>query len=301
MLLKGYGLSLNYPYPSFRPVGDIDIFLFKEESQDGAVGADGSSSDPRPVWQRADDMVASVLQATIDPSHDHHTIFHVEGITVENHYDFTVLTHHKSNLPLERTLKELALDHSHQTYIGDQKIYLPSPQLNALFLLRHTAGHFAAYGLRLRQVLDWAFFIKSMADPQSSDAVSAGSKKEGNIMDLPTLWQWLIPQAQQYGLDRFLAILNQVCVENLGFDKGLFPSLPYDKKMKDRVLQSILKGTEPEPTCLPIFLPFARTINWCRHWWKHKLCYPESFFPALITQIHTNLTHPPSPTFQEKR
>ena len=27
MVLKGYGLSLNYPVPAHRPVGDIDIFL----------------------------------------------------------------------------------------------------------------------------------------------------------------------------------------------------------------------------------------------------------------------------------
>ena len=30
MLLKGYGLSLNYPIPSHRPVGDIDIYLLDE-------------------------------------------------------------------------------------------------------------------------------------------------------------------------------------------------------------------------------------------------------------------------------
>ena len=30
MVLKGYGLSLNYPIPSHRPCGDIDIYLFEE-------------------------------------------------------------------------------------------------------------------------------------------------------------------------------------------------------------------------------------------------------------------------------
>lgn len=30
MVLKGYGLSLNYPLPNHRPSGDIDIYLFGE-------------------------------------------------------------------------------------------------------------------------------------------------------------------------------------------------------------------------------------------------------------------------------
>jgi len=30
LLLKGYGLSLNYPDPQSRPCGDVDIWLFKE-------------------------------------------------------------------------------------------------------------------------------------------------------------------------------------------------------------------------------------------------------------------------------
>ena len=34
MVLKGYGLSLNYPVPAHRPVGDIDVFL-----NDGSAGS----------------------------------------------------------------------------------------------------------------------------------------------------------------------------------------------------------------------------------------------------------------------
>lgn len=30
---KGYGLSLNYPVPNHRPLGDIDIWLFGEQKR----------------------------------------------------------------------------------------------------------------------------------------------------------------------------------------------------------------------------------------------------------------------------
>lgn len=39
MVLKGYGLSLNYLKPSHRPCGDIDIWLFgKQKEADDARG-----------------------------------------------------------------------------------------------------------------------------------------------------------------------------------------------------------------------------------------------------------------------
>ena len=33
MVLKGYGLSLNYPKPNHRPCSDLDIYLFGEQKR----------------------------------------------------------------------------------------------------------------------------------------------------------------------------------------------------------------------------------------------------------------------------
>lgn len=38
MVLKGYGLSLNYPVPAHRPVGDVDVFLNDNDNEDGSIG-----------------------------------------------------------------------------------------------------------------------------------------------------------------------------------------------------------------------------------------------------------------------
>jgi len=316
MLLKGYGLSLNYPVPSLRMAGDVDIFLFDDESllQDMGAGETHSIVDSRPTWQRADEMISSLFHTPIDASHDHHTTFWLEGFLVENHYDFTVVAHHKSNEPLEQVLKALSQDHSHFTLINDQRIYLPSPQMNALFLLRHTSSHFAAYGLRLRQVLDWAYFVQSLSSVPSqeghpSSLSNASSLSVGSVsspINIPStltdispssdnlphpLWQWLIPEAERFGLLRFLSILNRICYDELGFSQKMFPPLPCDEQMYRRVLQSVLEGKEPDPHYPVPFQPLVRTTNWCRHWWKHRLCYPESFLPALFTQIKSNVFH----------
>ena len=37
MVIKGYGLSLNYPKPSHRPCGDIDIWLFGKQKDADAT------------------------------------------------------------------------------------------------------------------------------------------------------------------------------------------------------------------------------------------------------------------------
>ena len=42
MVLKGYGLSLNYPVPAHRPVGDIDVFL---NDDDGSTSLTTSADD----------------------------------------------------------------------------------------------------------------------------------------------------------------------------------------------------------------------------------------------------------------
>ena len=66
MILKGYGLSLNYPIPSHRPCGDVDIWNYGE-------------------YKRADKALNGDLGIEIDNSHHHHTVFHFEGQMFENH------------------------------------------------------------------------------------------------------------------------------------------------------------------------------------------------------------------------
>ena len=81
MVLKGYACSLDWPKPNYRPTGDIDIWQFGQ-------------------WKEADTALAASLKSQdssfkIDSSHHHHTVFNWQGFTVENHYDFINVHHHK--------------------------------------------------------------------------------------------------------------------------------------------------------------------------------------------------------------
>ena len=86
MVLKGYGLSLDWPVPNHRPVGDLDIYNFGK-------------------WHAADALVAKTCGIKIDNGHEHHTVFNYNGVSVENHYDFINTKAHRDAPKIEARLK----------------------------------------------------------------------------------------------------------------------------------------------------------------------------------------------------
>lgn len=130
MVLKGFACSLNWPKPEHRPCGDIDIWQFGES-------------------KGADLLLTSEKGIKVDKSHHHHTVFYWRDFVVENHFDFINVYHHKSNVELEKVFKELGRDDSHFVEVYGEKVYLPSPNLHALFLLKHTMNDFTAFSMNV--------------------------------------------------------------------------------------------------------------------------------------------------------
>ena len=201
MVIKGYGLSLNYPKPSHRPCGDIDIWLFGHQKE-------------------ADALLRQEKGIKVDTSHHHHSVFQFEGYTVENHFDWVNIYGHKSGAELERIFKELAQDDSNWVDVNGEKVYLPSANLHALFLLRHTMLHFTSTSMTLRQILDWAFFVKRHRDEID--------------------WVWLVSVLERYNMKDFYNCINAICVEDLGFESGLFGEAQFSLGLKERVLMDTL-------------------------------------------------------------
>lgn len=256
MVLKGYVCSLNWPRPEHRPCGDIDIWQFGRQKE-------------------ADIALTKVKGIKIDNSHHHHTVFHWRDFMVENHYDFINIHHHKSNYEVERVLKELAQDDSNTVELYGQKVYLPSANLHAFFLLKHLMMHFAAESISLRQLLDWAFFMK--AHHQEID------------------WPWFTDKLKQFGMTTMFNIINAICVEDLGFNAEVFHDVQFNPFVKEKVLKDILEpafGSELPKRLIPrLVFKFRR---WKGSAWKHELCYKESMWSAFWSGLWNHLLKPSS-------
>ena len=263
MVLKGYGLSLNYPVPSHRPCGDIDIWLFGK-------------------FKEADAVLSKELDIKIDNGHHHHTVFAYKGYSVENHYDIVNVHYGNRNRELEVILKQLAADDSNYVDLP-VRVYLPSANLHALFQIKHCMNHFASTFISLRQLLDLALFVE----------------KYSTSID----WKWLNVVLKDFGMLEFFRYLRAICMEDLGFSREHFgfeaaeDGYSLDESLKRRILSDMISPefTEEEPKkkgMVPrVVFKFRR---WQANAWKQRLCYPGSRFVAFWNSVWAHILKPES-------
>ena len=70
------------------------------------------------------------------------------------------------------------------------KALMPTAQFNACFLTYHGLHHFLSEGLRMKQILDWAMFLKAEQDKVD--------------------WKAYNEFCKRYKLDRFAAVMNYI-------------------------------------------------------------------------------------------
>lgn len=252
MVLKGYGLSLDWPVPNHRPIGDLDIYNFGK-------------------WREADALVEERCRIKVDDGHEHHTVFNFKGVAVENHYDFINTKAHRDAPKIEARLKALAEKNCKEIDVQGAKIYLPSPDFNAIFLMRHMGQHFAGEYLNLRQVLDWGFFIRTHYDEVD--------------------WNETISFLKEIGLYTFFNQINAICIDYLGFDETVFPSVKRDEMLEEHILSDILhpEFAERKPSFGLLSIVTFKLHRWWHNRWKHKLIYKDRLLVTFITLVLSHL------------
>ena len=271
MILKGYGLSLNYPIPEHRPCGDIDIWLFGVETDPAG------KSHIVNVQTKADDLLRNELKIKIDEDEHHHTVFYFDGVMVENHYDFLNIHAHASNRVIEKRLQSLVREEMESVTVDGETVYLPSADFNALFLLRHAAAHFAAENIGLRHLLDWKYFVE-----RNSASVD---------------WVSLETFAKELNMHKFLHCLNGICIDYLGMSDGLLPSFERDVNLEKRVLAEIFapEFSETKPQNAGILRSLSYKFRrWWANRWKHRIVYSEGLVSTFFVQLRSHLMKPKS-------
>ena len=170
MVFKGQANASFYPKPVHRATGDIDCWLFGDaEKGDSLLKEAGAIVDNR--WYR-------------------HSKISYKGETIENH---RVMSHTRGSRKKKEMEKELrSMVHGSRLMVieGCGKALMPTTQFNACFLTYHGLHHFLSEGLRMKQVLDWALFLKAEQDKVDWEAYNDFCKR--------------------YKLDKFAAVMNYI-------------------------------------------------------------------------------------------
>lgn len=241
MVLKGYGLSRLYPVTNHRQCSDVDIYLYGDQ-------------------QRGDQLIEERWGIKVSNEHHHHTEFVVDGVLVENHYDFINVHAHSSSPKIERELKALAEKEDGEEFqIGDTIVYGMPPTLGVIFMLRHTAQHFAAMHVEIRHLVDWLLFTGKYRDQVD--------------------WELVNRVATENGLVRFME----------AFDK-LAHSLVEDVELND--IENRIMGDIWEPWCRDggptegfWRVWWFKGNRWWNNRWKNRLVYKESLADQVWTLI----------------
>lgn len=250
LLIKGYGLSLDYPKPMYRPVGDVDIYLFGYK-------------------EIADQVVEQKLGIKVEREYRKHSHFIFQNVTVENHETFLDDNKHKSNVQYERTLEnELYIKPLITTSIPN--CYFPSATWNALFLVRHAGEHFAANEILMRHVLDLGTFFK--AHHREID------------------WDFVLKVYKEEKIKLFYDAIATICVRDLDMQAKWFQGFSHNNKLADKTLVDIFSCKEQPPMSSNapknmgiIKYGFVKTLFWWHNRWKYKIVYNESLWNSFCS------------------
>jgi hypothetical protein len=251
LLLKGIGLSENYPIPSHRECGDIDIYLYGDCEKGN--------------------QVMEAMGIVVDKQGSKHDNFFFKGIPVENHKTFLDLTSNKINQQLEEHLHKILAEQGFDTIrIDDTEVRIPTPDFTAIFLTRHDITHFVASGLVLRYLCDLGLFF-------TRNASSINFSQFFKILE----------ETSQMNL--FSAFIN-LAQTHLGMPVNSIPALSCDENLSDRILQdtiNIPKKITPEDlaNCWIVRRKVVGAFHLFRTKWKYDLMDKGFFYRRLSFSV----------------
>ena len=149
--MKGIGFSMNYPDPTARFGGDIDVYNFKHGT---------NPSDPKNNMSLMTDKIAekSGIEVALDHGPKHSEIKY-KGMPIENHRNFLNI----EIGPLHKKMNSYLLKHLNpvqETLPHGTKILVPSKEFNNVFISFHAMQHFVGAGINFHHLADWAVQVK---------------------------------------------------------------------------------------------------------------------------------------------
>lgn len=204
VLLKGQGLAQYYPKPLHRQPGDIDLYFDKNNEQA--------------------DRLAQSWGNHFETDPKHHTAYFYRKIEIENHWEYVFFYSEKNTQAWNNWMRNRALSGEETLLMGDSRILVPEPTVNAVYVLLHLLHHFLYVGVGFRQVCDWIQLLERRSAAIDRKAIA-------ELLDV-------LP------IGRVVAALSYVAVTYLGMSKEVClvdVDTPEAKKYGEIMLRDILK------------------------------------------------------------
>ena len=150
IVFKGLACASFYPIPRRRALGDLDVFLFNKEGK--CAYEEGNN-------------ISCKLDMEVDLHDYKHSHIRFRSLMVENHRFCTEIRGANVKKAFEKELQRQLVScissgtKKDEAGFAYEDLY-PTSQFNALFLMAHAFNHFMDEGVSLRQICDWAMFVK---------------------------------------------------------------------------------------------------------------------------------------------
>ncbi len=241
MIMKGMAMGTYYPIPFHRAPGDIDCYLFEDYGKGNEL--------------------AKGFPAIVDEGWYKHSQIHYRDQLIENHLFFVHTREGKSSKALNQVMADALKDAAYEK-IPNTEALLPPPLFNALFLSYHALTHFLEEGMRMKQLLDWAMFLKRDADKID--------------------WLEFYRESGKFHLRRFVDVATDIAVNLLGV-RVSNPSIITKSRYTSKVIHSTLYDKD--------YVFSSGEGGWANRWhivtnlfkyrWKYHQIYEHSIFRQL--------------------
>lgn len=242
MIMKGMAMGTYYPVPFHRAPGDIDCYLFDDYAKGNEL--------------------AKEFPADVDEGWYKHSQIHYRDQLIENHLFFVHTREGKSSKELNQVMVDTLKKVEFERIQGTDAL-LPPPLFNALFLTYHAMTHFLEEGMRMKQLLDWAVFLKKAADK----------------IDWPEFYR----VCDKYHLHRFVDVATDIAVSLLGVRLDN-PSITTKSRFTNKVIHSTLYDEDF------VFSSgkggWANRLHIITNLFKYRWKYHQVFQHSIIRQLY---------------
>ena len=146
VFMKGLTAGNRYPNPFLRQCGDIDFVVAKED------------------FSKTLRLLEQIGKVDYELKHEHHSMAFVDGVVLEPHYKVHNYQHPKNDKAMQEMFKSVFPHALRFIDIDGTRIPVFPEAFESVFLLSHMVNHVYEEGLGLRQVIDYAVFLRCEYD-----------------------------------------------------------------------------------------------------------------------------------------